>query len=174
MNATPLSYTIAETAIGTLVLVGSERGVRQVHWVKTADAGRAWIAAQYPTALEVPGFFASTVESIRDYLSGKGALKVPYDLVGGTPLQRLVWLAIAKIPYGETVSYTALAQRVGYGTAVRAVASACGANPLPLLIPCHRIVAKDGSLGGFSMGGLDVKEKLLAMEASKEPITAAA
>lgn len=170
MNAQPLSYAITATAIGTIVLVGSERGLRVAHWVRDANEGKQWVAAQYPDALDVPGFFKGTVDAINDYLAGKGALKVPYDLVGGTPLQRMVWLAIAKIPYGETISYTALAQRVGFASAIRAVASACGANPLPLVIPCHRIIAKDGTLGGFSMGGLDIKEKLLAMEKNAEPI----
>lgn len=171
---TPLSYTITDTVIGTIVLVGSERGLRQLQWVRDSEEGVSWVKHSYPDALEVPGFFASAITSIRDYLAGQGPLKIPYDLVGGTALQRLVWLAIAKIPYGETVSYTALAQRIGFGSAVRAVASACGANPLPLLIPCHRIIAKDGSLGGFSMGGLEIKEKLLTMEASEEPISVVA
>ncbi len=174
MTPTPLSYAICDTVIGTLVLVGSERGLRQLQWVRDAAHGKQWLAQHYPNALEVDGFFATTVTAIRDYLAGKGPLNVPYDLIGGTALQRLVWLAIAKIPYGDTVSYTALAQRVGFGSAVRAVASACGANPLPLLIPCHRVISKDGSLGGFSMGGLEIKEKLLAMEANEEPISAEA
>lgn len=174
MQNTPLSYAITDTVIGTIVLVGSERGLRQLQWVKNAAAGKEWVAGAYRDALDVPGFFAGTIEAIRDYLAGKGPLKMPYDLVGGTPLQRMVWLAIAKIPYGQTISYTALAQRVGFPNTVRAVASACGANPLPLVIPCHRIIAKDGSLGGFSMGGIEVKEKLLAMEEKEEPITAVA
>lgn len=174
MNATPLSYAITDTVIGTLVLVGSERGLQQLQWVKTEAEGKSWIALHHADALEVPGFFAGTAEAIRAYLAGKGPLDVPYHLSGGTPLQRMVWLAIAKIPYGETISYTSLAQRVGFPNAVRAVASACGANPLPLVIPCHRILAKDGSLGGFSMGGLPIKEKLLAMEENEEPIAAAA
>ena len=169
----PLSYSITDTDIGTIVLVASERGLRALQWVENKQAGKAWIAERHPDALEVPGFFASTIEAIRDYLAGESHLAVPYDLTGGTPLQRMVWIAISKIPYGETISYTALAQRVGFPNAVRAVASACGANPLPLVIPCHRIIAKDGTLGGFSMGGLAIKERLLAMEASKEEVAAA-
>ena len=173
MLPTPtLSYTITDTVIGTLVLVGSDRGLRQLQWVSSHSEGKSWLAASYPQALDVPGFFASTVEAISDYLAGKGPLNVPYDLAGGTALQRLVWIALSKIPYGETVSYTALAQRVGFGSAVRAVASACGANPLPLIIPCHRVIAKDGTLGGFSMGGVEIKQKLLDMEANEEAIAA--
>jgi AraC family transcriptional regulator of adaptative response/methylated-DNA-[protein]-cysteine methyltransferase len=170
MNTTPLSYTITDTVIGTLVLVGSERGLRELHWVRDAAEGKAWIIQSYSTALEVSGFFKSTIDAIRDYLAGKGPLKVPYDLVGGTPLQRMIWLAIAKIPYGETISYSSLAARVGFPTAVRAVASACGANPLPLVIGCHRVIAKDGTIGGFSLGSIETKEKLLAMEKTAQPI----
>ncbi len=160
----PLSYGITDTSIGTLALVGSDRGLERLHWVKDKISAVAWVEANYPNALRVDGFFSSTIDAINDYLEGKGTLRIPYHLSGGTALQRMVWLAIAKIPYGKTISYTTLAEQIGFGRAVRAVASACGANPLPLIIPCHRVISKDGSLGGFSMGGIDIKEKLLAME----------
>ncbi|MBN8543386.1 MAG: methylated-DNA--[protein]-cysteine S-methyltransferase [Alphaproteobacteria bacterium] len=111
------------------------------------------------------GFFASTCGEIDNYLEAGKPLKLPYELVGGTPLQRAVWLELSRLRYGETISYTALAEKVGFPRAVRAIASACGANPLPLVIPCHRVISKDGSLGGFSLGGLEVKERLLSLEA---------
>jgi O-6-methylguanine DNA methyltransferase len=123
--------------------------------------------------MAMPGFLASTCTAIDAYLTKGEPLKLPYDLAGGTPLQRIVWLAIAKVPYGKTISYSELAERVGFPRAVRAVASACGANPVPLAIPCHRIVAKDGTLGGFSLGGLDVKEKLLAIESGVQQLAVA-
>ena len=99
-------------------------------------------------------------------------LRLPFDLAEGTALQRMVWLEIARIPYGETISYTQLAERVGFPRAVRAVASACGANPVPIIIPCHRVLAKDGTLGGFSLGGLKTKEYLLLVESQKEAVAA--
>ena len=92
-------------------------------------------------------------------------LNIPYALAG-TPFQQRVWQAIAQIPAGHVMTYAELAQKVGSGP--RAVANACGANQLPLLIPCHRVVAKNG-LGGFMRGvagGLKIKAWLLALEAS--------
>jgi O-6-methylguanine DNA methyltransferase len=166
-----LFYTTAPSAIGDLLLVGNEKGLRYVRLVE-GDAATSLAKLGAANAMLLDGFFDSTKAAIAAYLEGKGPLELPYDLVGGTPLQRAVWLAMAKIPYGETISYTTLADRVGFPRAVRAVASACGANPLPLIIPCHRVVAKDGTLGGFSLGGVDVKEKLLAVEAAKEAAAA--
>lgn len=81
----------------------------------------------------------------------------------GTSFQQKVWRAIAEIPRGETRSYAWLAQRIGQPKAVRAVANACGANPIPVIIPCHRVIASDGGIGGFSMD-IELKRRLLAME----------
>ncbi|MBY0356169.1 MAG: methylated-DNA--[protein]-cysteine S-methyltransferase [Rickettsiales bacterium] len=87
---------------------------------------------------------------------------VPLDLQG-TDFQRSVWNEIARIPLGQTISYTQLALRVGRPDAVRAVASACGANPVPLVIPCHRVIASDGGLGGY-IWGVEYKHALLFHE----------
>src|SRR3990172_11203936 len=84
-------------------------------------------------------------------------------IVGGTAFQRAVWEAMLSIPRGTTVSYAELARRVGRPGAARAVGQAVGSNPVPLLIPCHRVVASDGGLGGFG-GGLPMKKKLLRQE----------
>lgn len=85
------------------------------------------------------------------------------DLSGGTPFQRKVWGALRQIPYGQTRSYAWVAQRIGKPKAARAVGAACGANPIPVIIPCHRVVASDGSLGGYT-AGLAWKKKLLRLE----------
>jgi methylated-DNA-[protein]-cysteine S-methyltransferase len=85
------------------------------------------------------------------------------DLRAGTAFQRAVWRVLRTIPRGETRSYGWVARRVGKPRAARAVGAACGANPVPILVPCHRVVAGDGSLGGFS-GGLRLKRRLLALE----------
>lgn len=167
-----LFYTTAPSSIGELLLVGNARGLRFVRLVE-GDAAGTLAKLGASEAQKLDGFFDTSKAAIATYLEGTGPLKLPYDLAGGTPLQRAVWLAMAKIPYGETISYTTLADRVGFPRAVRAVASACGANPLPLVIPCHRVVAKDGTLGGFSLGGAGVKEKLLAVEQRKEAQAAA-
>lgn len=90
-------------------------------------------------------------------------ITIDWDAIKGTPFQKRVWRAIATIPRGETRSYAWLARKVGNPKAYRAVAAACGANPLAPLIPCHRVIASDGSLGGFS-GGLSLKRRLLMLE----------
>lgn len=167
-----LIYTTHATPIGTLLLIASNRGLRSVSVVESqtdVDAKLAQLAHGATQVVEAQGFLATACEAIDTYLRDGAALNLPYDLsAAGTPLQRAVWLAIARIPYGETISYTTLAARVGFPRAIRAVASACGANPVPLAIPCHRVIAKDGTLGGFSLGGgLSVKARLLALEGIK-------
>ncbi|NQU10361.1 methylated-DNA--[protein]-cysteine S-methyltransferase [bacterium] len=89
--------------------------------------------------------------------------RIPLDLSAGTDFQRRVWRTLRSIPFGETRSYAWVARRVGRPRAARAVGAACGANPVPVLVPCHRVVAGDGSLGGFS-AGLGWKRRLLALE----------
>ena len=81
----------------------------------------------------------------------------------GTEFQKEVWLALAEIPYGKTISYAELASMVGRPTAFRAVGQANGANPIPIVLPCHRVIASGGGIGGYG-GGLDMKRQLLALE----------
>mgnify|MGYP001593679815 FL=1 len=99
-----------------------------------------------------------------DYLTGRRkAFDLPLDLTGGTTFQRQVWRTLQRVPYSKLRSYRWIAARVGGPQYARAVGNAVGANPLPIVIPCHRIVAHDASLGGFS-GGLPMKRKLLSLE----------
>lgn len=83
--------------------------------------------------------------------------------IKGTDFQKRVWLEISKIPRGTTISYKELARKIGNAKAVRAVANACGANPLPIIIPCHRVIASNGTIGGFSLD-IELKRKLLKFE----------
>ncbi len=100
----------------------------------------------------------------RNYLAGKRVLfTCQLDLTGSTPFQRLVWLKTREIPYGDSRSYAWLASAINNPKASRAVGQALGRNPLPIVIPCHRVLASDGTLGGFS-GGLDIKRRLLRLE----------
>jgi AraC family transcriptional regulator of adaptative response/methylated-DNA-[protein]-cysteine methyltransferase len=170
----PLFYTLHETSIGELLLIGSARGLRKITLLEDRAELTAQLAIESTVAplVEMPGFFATICAAIDTYLETGKLLNLPYDLTQGTPLQRAVWIALTRIPYGQTISYSQLAEKVGFPRAVRAVASACAANPLPLVIPCHRVVAKDGTLGGFSLGGLAVKEKLLALESRLDFIAA--
>jgi O-6-methylguanine DNA methyltransferase len=101
---------------------------------------------------------------LREFLSGKRrAMVCPVDLSAGSPFQRRVWRATVAIPYGRARSYKWVAARVGGPQYARAVGLALGANPVPILVPCHRVVAHDGALGGFSCG-LAMKRRLLALE----------
>ena len=98
------------------------------------------------------------------YFSGKPVtFHVPLDLTGGTPFQQKVWRVLCSIPYGQTRSYGWVARKLGKPGAARAVGTACGANPIPIIVPCHRVIASDGSLGGYS-GGLAWKRRLLRNE----------
>lgn len=100
---------------------------------------------------------------LAEYLEGeRTSFDLPLDLVG-TPFQRAVWMALREVPYGATVTYGELARRVGRPGAARAVGQAVGANPIPILIPCHRVVPRAGGVGGFGPGP-DWKARLLALE----------
>jgi len=106
------------------------------------------------------------VERLKSYFGG-GKISFPdvIDLSEATPFQRKVWQAARLIPYGETRSYRWLAEKIGKPKAARAVGQALGRNPLPIIVPCHRVVASNGGLGGFT-GGVEIKKRLLELEAS--------
>ncbi len=103
-------------------------------------------------------------ERLKSYFGGnKATFPDELDLLEATPFQRAVWETTRLIPYGETRSYTWVAEQIKQPAAVRAVGQALARNPLPVIVPCHRVVASDGKLGGFS-GGLDMKRHLLRLE----------
>jgi methylated-DNA-[protein]-cysteine S-methyltransferase len=114
-----------------------------------------------------PVFFAGLRRRLRSYLAGsRAAFPDKLDLSPATSFQRQVWEITRLIPYGETRSYSWVAEQLGEAGAVRAVGQALGRNSLPIIIPCHRVVAKDGRLGGYS-GGVEMKRHLLNLEALK-------
>lgn len=150
-----LQWGRASTPVGTATIAWSPLGLHFLTAgpVEDGDA-RRWCAgpADHAGAREQSGrIFAS---------DDAGTVQVS---VSGTDFQLAVWTALCAIPAGRTISYGALAARIGCPGAARAVGSACGANPVAVLIPCHRVIAGDGSLGGYS-GGLDVKRRLLELE----------
>src|SRR6266545_4775351 len=113
---------------------------------------------------DFPGWEQLTTIALRAVLAGKSAGRLPpFDWPGATEFQQSIWRALLRIPNGRTSTYAELAAAAGHPRAVRAAGSACGANPIPVLVPCHRVVASGGKLGGFS-GGLDWKRRLLARE----------
>ncbi len=130
-----------------------------------------------PALREMPGASGGNVARLREwvecYLRGYEN-DAPFGLLmRGTPFQHAVWQRIAAIPRGKTISYAQLALMIGKPKAVRAVGTACGANPLPLLVPCHRVLGSDGRPGGFGWG-LEIKERLLAFEKSSQAVRHAA
>lgn len=102
-------------------------------------------------------------KELKEYFAGeRTSFSVPVNAVG-TTFEKKIWQLMAKTPYGSTISYAGIARKAGKPSAYRAVANACGKNPLLILIPCHRIIASDGTIGGFS-AGVEKKKKLLALE----------
>ena len=111
-----------------------------------------------------PGFLPDLQDQLRRYLTGEPVnWQVRLELSSGSPFQRMVWKELQKIPYGQIVTYGQIAARLGKPGAMRAVGGANGANPVSIIIPCHRVIAANGGLGGYG-GGLEVKRALLELE----------
>src|SRR5438477_561598 len=130
-----------------------------------ADAARLkrLLAEEFSAAELVEEPMAEVEKNVRAFIAGEGSLaRVPVD-IRGTVFQRRVWEALRRIPRGETRTYSEIARAIGAPAAVRAVGSACGANPVALVVPCHRAVRADGGLGGYAWG-LPVKKRLLEIE----------
>ena len=146
--------------IGALTLVGDEQGLRQIVFPNKKTP-----FAIHDDWQKRPELLASVRAQLRAYFNGE--LK-RFDLTlapVGTPFQLQVWQALLDIPYGELVSYKAIAEAIGSPKAARAVGGAVGKNPIPIIVPCHRCVGSDGSLTGFG-GGLDTKKRLIDLERS--------
>ena len=162
--------TTIETPIGAMRLASTDRGLAYVELPHASGRGLCgWLRA-VPDAEVREGFAPNraAARQIVQYLEGKRhEFDLPLDPIG-TEFQRKVWDALLEIPYGETRSYREIAERIGKPDAVRAVGTANGANPLSLVVPCHRVIASGGGLGGYG-GGLPLKRKLLAMEQVKQP-----
>jgi len=157
-----------ESPIGTLRVASTARGLAVVDLPTANGRGFAGLLARHFPDARREEAFAPNREAIRqllEYLEGKRTgFDLPLDL-RGTEFQRAVWDALLAIPYGETRSYLDVARAVGNPEAVRAVGMANGANPVPLVVPCHRVIQSGGRIGGYG-GGLDLKRRLLAMEQS--------
>jgi methylated-DNA-[protein]-cysteine S-methyltransferase len=148
---------MVESPLGPLYLTAAEDGLCGVHYgVPTAF--------QKEESERAAAYLEQAASQLAAYFSGKlKVFTVALSSQAGTPFQKRVWEELAKIPYGETVSYAGLARRAGCETAVRAVGTANGKNPFAIVVPCHRVIATNGSLGGYN-GGLERKSQLLALE----------
>ncbi len=149
------------TADGVFIARYSETGLAELEF---PNAGRTGPPLSQSLPVPVRTWHRMTESALKSILAGKTAKSLPpMDLSPGTRFQQSVWRELQKISTGKTKSYGEIAGLIGKPKAVRAVGGACGANPIPVLIPCHRVLAANGKLGGFS-GGLDWKRKLLAIE----------
>jgi O-6-methylguanine DNA methyltransferase len=153
------------TVRGTFEAAFTERGLRCLMFPNQPGAAERWLARRLPGIVVRAGDPRAAVLAgeLDAYFRGDiTAFTVPIDLAG-TPFQRGVWGELRAIPYGEVRSYADVARAIGRPEAVRAVGAANGANPVPIVVPCHRVIGSSGALTGFG-GGLDWKRRLLATE----------
>jgi methylated-DNA-[protein]-cysteine S-methyltransferase len=159
-------FTQIESPVGDLLLVGDRAAATQP---PARLRGLYFAAAPHAKGVVPAGAredrtaFARAIEQLADYFAGK---RTSFDLElspAGTDFQRAVWTALAAIPYGETRTYAAIARAIGRPRAVRAVGAANGRNPLSIVVPCHRVIGRDGTLTGYA-GGVEHKETLLTLE----------
>jgi len=151
-------YRRIPSPLGSLLLARDEKGLRRVHF---EQPGHLWPVG--PDWEERPERFGDVARQLELYFLGR--LRA-FDLglaPEGTPFQVRVWDALREIPYGETRSYLDVAEGLGTARAVRAVGAANGRNPIPIVIPCHRVIGSNGSLTGYG-GGIQIKARLLALE----------
>jgi methylated-DNA-[protein]-cysteine S-methyltransferase len=158
MIAQPSLWTVYESPIGQLTLRGGPGRLSAIHF-----PGHV---AHLGEAAHDPAVLAEPVRQLEEYFAGRRrAFDLPLAL-DGTAFERSVWNELLGIPYGETTSYGALAKAIGRPDAARDVGGAVGRTPVPIVVPCHRVVGSDGSLTGYG-GGLDRKRALLDLEAGQ-------
>jgi methylated-DNA-[protein]-cysteine S-methyltransferase len=162
------SYTNLKTQmLGELLLVATSTHLVGIYYCNQKNGPKLpcdWKSDPKHSILRQTG------SELREYLAGKRtrfSVPVSYD---GTDFQNEVWRQIARIPFGVTITYSELARRAGAPAAVRAAGTATGRNPLGIIIPCHRVVGKNGGMGGYA-GGLDRKKRLLKIETDQRPVT---
>lgn len=165
-----LRWSTVDTALGTALVAASARGICMVELGAGERALEAKLRAEFPNAALQrvdagrDAFLAPRVRAVADALAGKKA-KVEVDLLG-TAFQKKVWDALMRIPPGQTCSYAEIASQLGAPSAARAVAGACARNRIAVLVPCHRVVRGDGSVGGYRWG-LPLKRRLLQREGAR-------
>jgi methylated-DNA-[protein]-cysteine S-methyltransferase len=156
-------YCTMDSPVGELLFLSTERGLSGLFMVERAHP---------PMDMErelAPERFADAMRQVREYFEGKRhEFEIPLDMQG-TPFQLQVWEELRRIPYGATISYGELAERLGNPAAVRAVGAANGRNPVSIIVPCHRVIGSNGSLTGYG-GGLSRKQFLLKHEAAQRPL----
>jgi AraC family transcriptional regulator of adaptative response/methylated-DNA-[protein]-cysteine methyltransferase len=165
-----IRYAITGTPLGQLVVAATKRGICFVSLGARQDELEQRLHREFPAAESVERCdleLASTVKTIVDFIAGREPhINLPLD-IRWTAFQRRVWEELQRIPLGETRSYGEIARALGQPRAQRAVGHACATNPVPLIVPCHRVVRGDGDLGGYRLG-TERKRKLLEREAARK------
>lgn len=164
-----MTFEVYETCLGWMGLAGSSRGLKKV--ILPQKSKRAVLDQIIGCGCEAENndvvCFADLADRLRRYLEGERvAFADELDLTGTTCFQQSVWQAVRTIPCGETRSYSWVASQLGLPKAARAVGQALGKNPVPIVIPCHRVISSNGELGGFG-GGLEIKKFLLSLEQAR-------
>jgi methylated-DNA-[protein]-cysteine S-methyltransferase len=153
-------YRTMKSPVGRLTLVGSDQGLAAVLW-QDDDPSRGGLGASTEDTRHP--LLRQAQQQLEEYFAGKRrTFTIKLD-PSGTQFQNKVWKALRTIPFGETRSYGQIADQIGSRKAVRAVGAANGRNPIPIIVPCHRVIGADGTLTGFG-GGLAIKARLLALE----------
>lgn len=162
-----MSYTFLDTDLGRLALVGSTTGLRRIVLPQSPQESVLQLIMEgMPGAIADPSPFGDLPHRLRRYLKGEQvAFDDELDFAGATPFRCAVWQATRAIPYGETKSYGWIARQIGKPKAFRAVGQALKGNPLPIVVPCHRVVGEDSAPRG-SGEGLKLRKRLLEMEAA--------
>lgn len=158
--------TTCRTKVGWVGLAISPKGILALEYPRaTREEALANLKERWPEASFEESATQELKEQLRRYYAGEPVtFAAKLDLEGYTPFERRVWAVTSRIPHGQTRPYSWVAEKVGSPRAYRAVGAALAKNPIPIVIPCHRVLRKDGTLGGYG-GGLDMKRRLLEMEA---------
>jgi O-6-methylguanine DNA methyltransferase len=159
-----LLYTSFNSPIGKIHLALTEKGLCEVEVRESEKRFVKSLQKAYNIKpVKDDAAFKDLVKLLKRYLNGERLkINIPFDL-RGTSFEKKAWKELLKIPYGRTKSYSEIAKEIGLPKGARAVGNACGKNPIPIIIPCHRVVAGNGGLGGYT-GGIGIKKKLLRIE----------
>ena len=161
-----VGYAVVDSAVGPLWVAVGPRGVTTIHYGSEPTPGelRRLLRVHGPGIVPDERAAAPVARQLDEYFEGKRRqFELSVDLDGLTEFQRRVLAATSRLGFGELATYATVARSAGNGLASRAAGAALGANPIPIVVPCHRVVASDGTLGGYA-GGLAVKRRLLAIE----------
>ena len=171
-GALDIAYTEIELPVGTALVAATKRGLVRISYSNIWDAEETLtdLAARIsPRVVEAPTYFDGVRSELDEYFAGKRTsfdLPIDWSLTGG--FARKILKRTARIPYGETATYGEMAKAAGAPRGARAAGNALGSNPIPIVVPCHRVLHADGGLGGYT-GGVEKKELLLGLEGALPP-----